>query len=161
MIGIKNSWRMRWPFTLTLALAAFGVVSASMIRRHDASLAAYERISRQFEEPEWPAGIDGNMICPWKDLPDGRCEIERWNGWRSVGPLESGRESGSWETLAPDGSVRARFEMRGGEREGPCEFRDATGLRRVHGAYRRSQRIGLWTLENVLGQGSTYLYFGR
>lgn len=160
MIGIENSWRLRWPFTLAIALVAFGVVSSSVILGHSAARRAYQRIARQFEEPEWPAGVVGNMMCPIKDLPDGRREILMWDGWRSVGPVDSGLESGTWVTLAPDDSVRARFDMRRGEREGPCEFRDASGLRRVRGAYRNSHRVGLWKLENVLGEGTTYLYFG-
>jgi len=160
MIGIENSWRMRWPFTLAISLLAFGLVSASVIRRHYAAREAYERIAMQFEEPFLPLDFVGNMLGVNKDLPDGRREIQWADGWRCVGPLESGRESGTWVTLAPDGSVRAQFEMRDNEREGPCEFRDATGLRHIRGAYRHSHRVGLWKLENVLGEGTTYLYFG-
>lgn len=161
MIQIEKSWRLRWPFTLGTALLALVWASAWVIRRHDAARAAYESISRQFEEPELPEPGEWDFFFQWKDLPNGRSEMEYPNGWRKVGQLESGLESGPWATIAPDGSIRARYEMHAGEQEGPCEFRDATGLRRVRGAFRHSDRIGLWTLENVLGEGTTYLYFGR
>jgi hypothetical protein len=160
MIAIEHTWRMRWPFTLGIALLALLATSAWVVRRHDSARTAYERIATQFEEPFLPVGFDGDMMGANRDLPDGRREIEWAEGWRSVGPVVSGLDSGTWEIIAPDGSIRARFEMRGGERDGPCEFRDARGLCRVRGAYRRSQRCGIWTLENVLGQGSAHLYFG-
>jgi hypothetical protein len=160
MIGVENSWRMRWPFTLAMALAAFGIVSAWVIRRNSAARSAYESVATQFEAPFLPPGFDGDMIGKHMDLPDGRREVEWAAGWRDVGPLVSGLASGSWSTLAPDGSIRARYEMRAGEREGPCEFQDATGTRRVKGQYRADRRIGLWTLENVLGEGRTLVYFG-
>lgn len=160
MVGIEHSWRMRWPFVLVVAVLAFGATSAWFVRRNDSARSEYEGIATQFEDPFLPPGFDGNMFGGHTDLPGSQRQIDWADGWRSVGPVQDGLETGTWSIIAPDGSVRARFEMRGGQREGSCEFQDATGARRVHGEYRASHRVGVWTLEHVLGAGTTRVYFG-
>jgi hypothetical protein len=61
---------------------------------------------------------------------------------------------------APDGAVRRTVTKIGGEDTGPCEFWDATRMKHVTGSFRHGRRVGLWRLENVLGDGTTYLFFG-
>ena len=154
-------------FGLVLALLGFGATCVWLVRRNNALRTAYEQIASDFEDPFLAIGphpahdFDGNMFGRNTDLPDGRRQIEWGHGWRSVGPVQGDLDSGGWSILSPDGSVRARFEMRDGQREGPCEFQDAIGARRVHGQFHADHRVGVWTLENVLGAGTTRVYFGR
>jgi hypothetical protein len=159
VIPIEASWRLRPAFRVLLLAAivvpsALAVLVANAHRKWD-----YNAISNEFEEPELPPQFDGDMLGSNSVRTDGMSQVEWADGWVYFGPQQDGKDSGVWTILDPEGHERGHFNMREGNRDGPCELWDATGRRRVTGSYRKWNRVGLWTLDNVLGEGRRYVMY--
>lgn len=154
------SWRIRW-FYLVALLGLHLLLGAVRLARWQIGLRyAYADISWQLENPDFP----GPCVAGWpgvpRDIAGGTREIDWPGGYCDSGPIENGQASGVWPMRAPDGSVRRTVTRSRGQDDGPCEFWDSTRTKHVTGSYRRGQRVGIWKLENVLGVGTSYVWFG-
>ncbi len=159
MIPIEVTWRLRPAYRILLAAlivvpSTLAVLTVNGRRKWD-----YNTISNEFEEPELPPHFVGNMPGSTHTRADGSSELVWGSGWSYSGPLQDGKDSGVWTIRDPEGHERGHLEMRHGNRDGPCEFWDATRRRRVSGSYKNSRRVGIWTLDNVLGEGRTFVLY--
>jgi len=159
VIPINTSRMLRgaiWVVAAGCAGAAGAVVTRGVNERWQKE---YEAVSVEYEGQEFAPHFDGNMFMPDKVLPSGLHETCSWDR-RRVGPVVDGLAAGEWTLFDLQGNERGRVTLKAGEPYGPCAFWDATGKRRVSGAYKGSQkRVGLWTLDNVLGEGRKYVLF--
>jgi len=162
-LKLERSWKLRSAFLTVLAAGGLSVCVLALGRRVVHGLedrqAQYDALSVAFEGQRLAPHYNGNMLSTDEVLPDGLHKSVDWDRtW--IGRYVDGRESGEWKLSDSDGRPCGLVTMKGGEPCGPCEFWDASGKRRVSGAYKGwSKRVGLWTLDNVLGDGRTYVLY--
>jgi len=157
---IVMSWRIRWPYLVGL-LSLLALLAGARLARWQYKLrVAYAETAWQLEDPDLPVSCVAGWIGIPHDRPDGTREIAWPGGFMDSGPVQDGRATGVWSMRGPDGNVRRTVTKYRDENDGPCEFWVATRTKHVTGSYRGGQRAGLWKLENVLGRGTTYLWFG-
>ena len=158
-LGVELSWRLRAPYELALTALLLILGGVGTLRWQVGLKRAYGKVSVLYEEPYLPPGFVGNFFSHSDDRQDRTRETYLLDGWREFGPLVDGQETGEWSYRAPDGMVRGRFWKRNGQQTGPCEFWDATGTRRVSGRYVNGHRVGIWKLQNVIGDGTSFIWY--
>jgi antitoxin component YwqK of YwqJK toxin-antitoxin module len=80
------------------------------------------------------------------------------------GTLEVGIEhdlvrNGQWKTHDPRGILRAELLLENRRRTGPCRYYDAEGRLCAEGSWSGSGRRGLWTVDEIVGDGPRWISF--
>ena len=159
MNPIAISWRLRPAFKALVVATILIPAMLALQRANGRRQSDYERVADEFEQPERPAGFCGDRWGIPSTRPDGLYQVEWQGGWIYFGPRAGEKDTGLWKIQDPEGHVRGQLSMRDDNRDGPCEFWDVTGRRRVRGAYAHWHRVGVWTLDNVIGEGRRYVLY--
>jgi hypothetical protein len=160
MIKIEANWRMRpaCAAVFVTSLAIPGVVALFVTNAHRTW--EYERIAHTYEGMERldPPGLAFGLWSLDKEHPDGLHTCEAFGGTMS-GCFAHGRASGTWDAYDSSGRLRGHVAMEDGQPNGPCEFWDPSGAWRIRGSYKNWYRAGLWSFDNVLGDGRKYVLY--